>query len=72
VLEERVLGWGSGRDLSCTNRYSVDINFDKNKVNKEAFKDKSTRRRARTDIKQKLEERYKTGKNKWFFTKLRF
>ena len=53
-------------------RYSVDINFDKNKVNKESFKDKASRSRARTDIKQKLEERYKTGKNKWFFTKLRF
>jgi large subunit ribosomal protein L27e len=38
-------------------RYSVDITFDKNRVNKEAFKDKASRRRARTDIKQKVEER---------------
>jgi len=53
-------------------RYSVEINFDKNKVNKEMFKDPALKRKARSDVKAKFEERYKTGKNKWFFTKLRF
>lgn len=53
-------------------RYSVDINLDKNIVNKEVLKEPSRKRKARMEIKQKFEERYKTGKNKWFFTKLRF
>jgi len=53
-------------------RYSVEINFDKNKVNKELFKDPAAKRKARADVKAKLEEKYKTGKNRWFFQKLRF
>jgi len=53
-------------------RYSVEMNFDKNRVNKESFKDGALRRKANANIKTLLEERYKTGKNKWFFTKLRF
>ena len=38
-------------------RYSVEIGFDKNKVNKELFKDPAARRKAKADIKSKLEER---------------
>jgi large subunit ribosomal protein L27e len=53
-------------------RYSVDINFDKQMVNKDVFRDAALRRKARRDVKAKFEERYKSGKNKWFFTKLRF
>ncbi|CAG0879575.1 unnamed protein product [Darwinula stevensoni] len=53
-------------------RYSADINFEKNVVNKEALKDPVKRRKARFAVKQVLEERYKTGKTRWFFTKLRF
>merc|ERR1711983_289096 len=53
-------------------RYSVDVNFNKQIVNKEVLKDGSKRAKARTEIKQKLEERYNIGKNKWFFQKLRF
>jgi len=53
-------------------RYSVDINFDKQQVNKDVFRDAVLRRKAKRDVKAKFEERYKSGKNKWFFTKLRF
>ncbi|GAU89613.1 hypothetical protein RvY_02145 [Ramazzottius varieornatus] len=53
-------------------RYSVDITFEKNSVNKDVFRDPALRRKARSEVKKKFEERYKTGKNKWFFTKLRF
>lgn len=53
-------------------RYSVDVPFNKTVVNKDILKDPSKRRRARTEVKTQLEERYKTGKNKWFFQKLRF
>nr|ABI52762.1 60S ribosomal protein L27 [Argas monolakensis] len=53
-------------------RYTVDIVIDKQVVNKEAWKDPAKRRKSRREVKAKFEERYKSGKNKWFFTKLRF
>merc|ERR1711962_1562659 len=53
-------------------RYSVDANIDKQVVNKDAFRDPMLRRKAKREVKSKFMERYKTGKNKWFFTKLRF
>merc|ERR1719483_1920725 len=53
-------------------RYSVDLNFEKNVVNKDAFRDQALKSKARREVKAKFEERYKTGKNKWFFQKLRF
>jgi large subunit ribosomal protein L27e len=53
-------------------RYSVDVNIDKQVVNKDAFRDPTLRRKAKREVKGKFMERYKTGKNKWFFTKLRF
>merc|ERR1712189_144279 len=53
-------------------RYSVDVPLNKSVVNKDVLKDSSKRKRVRTEVKAKLEERYKSGKNKWFFQKLRF
>nr|CAB3265714.1 60S ribosomal protein L27-like [Phallusia mammillata] len=53
-------------------RYSVDVPVDKAVVNKEAIRDAAGRRKARREVKAKFEERYKSGKNKWFFQKLRF
>ncbi|CAF1605911.1 unnamed protein product [Rotaria socialis] len=53
-------------------RYTVDINFEKSLINKEVFRDAGLRRKALRDVKDKFEERYKTGKHKWFFQKLRF
>merc|ERR1712141_401981 len=53
-------------------RYSVDIALNKEIVNKESVKDGSKKRHARSHVKEAFEERYKTGKNKWFFQKLRF
>ncbi|XP_036598938.1 60S ribosomal protein L27-like [Trichosurus vulpecula] len=53
-------------------RYSVDIPLDKTAVNKDVFCDPALKRMARREVKVKFEERYKTGKNKWFFQKLRF
>lgn len=41
----------------CVCRYSVDIVFDKQVVNKDSLKDLKGRRRARFEIKKKFEER---------------
>lgn len=49
-----------------------DIDMDKALVNKESLKDKSKKRKALTLVKKDFEARYKSGKNKWLFTKLRF
>ncbi|XP_015278907.1 PREDICTED: 60S ribosomal protein L27-like [Gekko japonicus] len=53
-------------------KYSVDIPPDKTVLNKDAFRDPALKRKARREAKVKFEERYKTGKNKWFSKKLRF
>jgi len=53
-------------------RYSVDVTLDREIVNKEKLKDVTAKRAARAHIKEKFEEKYKTGKTKWFFQKLRF
>ena len=53
-------------------RYSVDIAFEKSDLNKEVLKDPMKKKKARNMVKVKFEERYKSGKNKWFFQKLRF
>merc|ERR1711937_1025115 len=53
-------------------RYSVDMPINKETVNKESLKDATTKRKARAHVKSVMEDRYKTGKNPWFFQKLRF
>lgn len=53
-------------------KYSVDIPLDKPVVNKDVFRDLALKRKARQEAKVKFEERYKIGKNKCFFQKLRF
>ncbi|KAH0513196.1 60S ribosomal protein L27 [Microtus ochrogaster] len=51
---------------------TVDIPLDKTVVNKDIFRNPALKRRARREAKVKFKERYKTGKIKWFFQKLRF
>merc|ERR1712083_367620 len=53
-------------------RYSVDISFDKTNINKELMKDPIKKKKARNMVRTKFEERYKSGKNRWFFQKLKF
>ena len=48
------------------------MNFDKSITNKDVVKDQSKKRKARREVRSRFEERYKSGKNRWFFTKLRF
>lgn len=52
-------------------RYTVaDISLDK--VTVKDLKDAQKRKTHRFQTRVKFEEKYKSGKNKWFFTKLRF
>ncbi|XP_041527557.1 60S ribosomal protein L27-like [Microtus oregoni] len=50
----------------------MGIPLDKTVVNKDVFRDPALKRKARREAKVKFEERYNTGKNKWFFQKLHF
>lgn len=49
-----------------------DFELDKAVVNKESLKNPTKKRKAVVSIKKDFEARYKSGKNKWLFTKLRF
>ena len=53
-------------------KYSVDIPLDKTVVNKVVFRDPTLKCKAWQEAKVKFEDRYKTGKNKWFVQNLRF
>ena len=70
----------------------MELKIDTTRVNKDCFREKKLRRKAREVVKSAFEKRcaisqsldcclfiyylfvcrYKTGKNKWFFQKLRF
>ncbi|XP_053684714.1 60S ribosomal protein L27 [Sabethes cyaneus] len=53
-------------------RYSVpDVSLD-TKYSAKDLKDPAKRKKARFQIRVKFEDRHKSGKNKWFFQKLRF
>ncbi|KAK7205978.1 60S ribosomal protein L27 [Myxozyma melibiosi] len=53
-------------------RYTLDLESLKNVVSNDTFKEPSQREDAKKAIKKAFEERYQSGRNKWFFTKLRF
>ncbi|KAI0978816.1 hypothetical protein GJ496_012037 [Pomphorhynchus laevis] len=53
-------------------RYVLDSKFNTKKVNKEALRDKELKRKAKDEVRSKLQERLMAGKNFWFFTKFRF
>jgi ribosomal protein L14E/L6E/L27E len=52
-------------------RYSFEAEF-KNAATLETLKDPKTKKESRKEIKAVLDEKYKAGQNKWFFSKLRF
>ncbi|KAI8616842.1 ribosomal protein L27e, partial [Chytriomyces sp. MP71] len=52
-------------------RYNLDLDF-KTVLTNESFKEPSQRIASKKAIKKLLQERYNSGKNKWFFQKLRF
>ncbi|CAG8826048.1 2085_t:CDS:1 [Cetraspora pellucida] len=53
-------------------RYTFELEDIKQIVNQECFKEPSQRVTAKKAVKKALQDRYKAGKNAWFFAKLRF
>ena len=53
-------------------RYTLELEGLKGAVTGDTFKEVSQREDAKKTVKKALEERYQSGKNRWFFTKLRF
>lgn len=52
-------------------RYNLDVEL-KSVVTVDAVKDPAQKKTAKKQVKKVFQERYNAGKNKWFFTKLRF
>ncbi|RPB20615.1 hypothetical protein L211DRAFT_841544 [Terfezia boudieri ATCC MYA-4762] len=53
-------------------RYTLELETLKNVINQDTFKEPTQREEAKKTIKKALEERYTSGKNRWFFQQLRF
>ena len=53
-------------------RYTLELEGLKGAVSHDTFKEVSQREDAKKNVKKALEERYTSGKNRWFFTPLRF
>ncbi|XP_065865167.1 large ribosomal subunit protein eL27-like [Euphorbia lathyris] len=52
-------------------RYTLDVDL-KDVVSADSLVTKDKKVTASKEIKKRFEERFKTGKNRWFFSKLRF
>lgn len=52
-------------------RYALELESLKGAATAETFKEPTQRENARKTIKKLFEERYQSGKNKWFFQPLR-
>ncbi|XDB63643.1 hypothetical protein AB1E18_016970 [Capra hircus] len=53
-------------------KYSVDNPLDKAVINKDVFREPVLKCKPKREAKFKSEQRYKTGKNRWFSQKLQF
>jgi large subunit ribosomal protein L27e len=53
-------------------RYALELEALKGVATGETFKEPSQREDAKKTVKKLFEERYVSGKNRWFFTPLRF
>lgn len=50
----------------------ADASVAKERCTLETLADAATKKAAKKELKKVLEEKYKSGQNKWFFQKLRF
>ncbi|KAF8510906.1 ribosomal L27e protein family-domain-containing protein [Gautieria morchelliformis] len=53
-------------------RYQLELEGLKGTVSTDTFKEVSQREDAKKTVKKLFEDRYTSGKNRWFFTPLRF
>jgi hypothetical protein len=53
-------------------RYTLELENLKGVVSADTFKEVSQREEAKKTVKKAFEERYTSGKNRWFFTPLQF
>ncbi|KAJ2773085.1 60S ribosomal protein L27B [Coemansia nantahalensis] len=53
-------------------RYSLELEDIKAAITGETFQEPTQRNAAKKAVRASLQKRYVAGKNKWFFTKLRF
>ncbi len=58
--------------LGRVGSYSVEVDFKPLGITPEVVGNAAKRTEARKKIKEMFQERYTAGKNKWFFSKLRF
>ncbi|KAJ4349045.1 60S ribosomal protein L27B [Ascochyta clinopodiicola] len=53
-------------------RYTIELENLKGTLTQDTFKEVSQREEAKKTVKKAFEERYTSGKNRWFFTPLQF
>lgn len=53
-------------------RYTIELDNLKGVLAADTFKEVSQREEAKKTVKKAFEERYQSGKNRWFFTPLQF
>lgn len=53
-------------------RYTIELENLKGVLTADTFKEVSQREDAKKTVKKAFEERYQSGKNRWFFTPLQF
>lgn len=53
-------------------RYAIELDNIKTAVSQDTFKDQTQKEEALKTVKKTFEQTYHSGKNKWFFTPLRF
>lgn len=51
-------------------RYTLELEGLKGAVTNDTFKEVSQREEAKKNVRKTLEDRYTSGKNRWFFTPL--
>ena len=56
--------------VSVPTRYTLELEGLKGVISNDTFKEVSQREDAKKQVKKALEERYTSGKNRWFFTPL--
>ena len=77
-VEARKQGGDDGRTLMYADthimptRYTIELENLKGVLSADTFKEVSQREEAKKTVKKAFEERYQSGKNRWFFTPLHF